>query len=196
MRLAVSEPGGYSLLWASVFAMTPKIMGLDLSLTSTGISIDGETFVIASKERGPARLIEISKTVVSLALTKRVELVVIEGYSFASRNSQAHSIGELGGVVRAQLYANDVPYIEVPPTCRAKFATGRGNASKNDVISAISAKTGIIWSGSGSDDKCDAWILEEMALVHYGMGKYEWPSASISSLEKIDWNPIKQGEPA
>jgi Holliday junction resolvasome RuvABC endonuclease subunit len=174
--------------------MTPKIMGLDLSLTSTGISIDGETFVVASKEKGPARLIEVSRTVVSLALSRKVELVVIEGYSFASRNSQAHSIGELGGVVRVQLYANQIPYVEVPPTCRAKFATGRGNASKNDVISAISAKTGIVWSGAGSDDECDAWVLEEMGLCHFGLAKYKWPESSISSLEKIDWDPVRPME--
>jgi Holliday junction resolvasome RuvABC endonuclease subunit len=171
--------------------MQSKVMGLDLSLTSTGLSVDGETFVIASKEKGPARLIEISRTIVSLALKEKVGLVAIEGYAFAARNSQAFSIGELGGVVRAQLYANNIPYIEIPPTCRAKFATGRGNASKNDVISAISAKTGIVWSGSGSDDKCDAWILEEMVLSHYGRGKYQWPEASLSSLEKIEWSPVK-----
>lgn len=171
--------------------MNQLIMGADLSLTSTGISIGGETFIIASKARGPERLIEISKTIISLAIKYNVTLVAIEGYSYASRNSQAHSIGELGGVVRATLYANSIPYIEIPPTCRAKFATGRGNASKNDVISAISAKTGIVWSGSGADDRCDAWILEQMVLAHMGISEYEWPAASLSALEKIEWEPTQ-----
>jgi len=40
-----------------------KLMGLDLSLTSTGISMDGVTGVIRSKARGAERLSDITRTV-------------------------------------------------------------------------------------------------------------------------------------
>ena len=91
----------------------------------------------------------------------------MEGYSFASRHSQAHSIGELGGVIRLLLWESGIPYVLIPPTCRAKFATGKGNASKNEVVSAVSARTGIVWSNPGADDKCDAWILDEMVKTNF-----------------------------
>jgi hypothetical protein len=84
-------------------------------------------------------------------------------------------------------------FIEIPPTCRAKFATGRGNASKSEVMSSISARTGIIWSGKGCEDRCDAWILEEMTLAKYGESKFEWPDLNLSALDKVDWSPYIVG---
>jgi Holliday junction resolvasome RuvABC endonuclease subunit len=167
-----------------------NIAGIDLSLTSTGYSINGDTGVIATKYRGPERLSIVSNLVLELIADNSVDVVIIEGYSFASRNSQAHSIGELGGCVRMRLWEFNVPFIDIPPTCRAKFATGKGNASKNEVISAISAKTGIVWSGAGSDDRCDAWILEQMGLAAIGRSTHEWPAENLSALEKIDWSPM------
>jgi crossover junction endodeoxyribonuclease RuvC len=164
--------------------------GLDLSLTSTGISINGEVSVIRVSTKGVIRLNEISSKIVQLFKTNSVDCVAIEGYSFASRNSQAHSIGELGGVVRLRLWEMGVPYVEIPPTSRAKFATGRGNAAKNEVVSSVSAKTGLVFSGAGADDMCDAFLLEEMLRVHLGMGQYSWNSTQMSALDKIDWMPI------
>lgn len=116
--------------------------------------------------------------------------VAVEGYSFASRNSQAHSIGELGGVIRLLLHERAVPYVVIPPTVRAKFATGRGNASKAEVVSAVSARTGIEWIGKGADDLCDAFILEECLLSHWGQARYPWPATHCVALESVDWTPV------
>jgi crossover junction endodeoxyribonuclease RuvC len=166
-----------------------KIMGLDLSLTSTGWSCDGEYGVISSKNKKTQRLVDISGEILEKCSKHKVETVVIEGYSFASRSGQAFSIGELGGVVRFCLLQSGFEFVEVPPTVRAKFATGRGNAAKSEVVSAISAKTGIVWTGSGADDMCDAWILEEIGLVHYGQQRFDWPKLNMSALESLDWTP-------
>lgn len=124
-------------------------------------------------------------------LDRKIICVVIEGYSFASRNSQAHSIGELGGCVRMKLWENAIPYVDVPPTSRAKFATGRGNAGKTEVISAISSKTGLTFSGSGADDECDAWVLEQMGLAKVGLSTYKWTKDQLAAIEKIDWTPME-----
>lgn len=167
-----------------------QLMGLDLSLTSTGYSINQETGVISTKAKGAQRLSVMSNSVLNLIKGNSVDVVILEGYSFASRNSQAHSIGELGGAVRMRLWEQDVPFIEVPPTCRAKFATGKGNAGKNEVISSISAKTNIVWSGSGADDECDAWILEQMGLAFLGKSQYDWSEAQRSALKSIEWGPL------
>jgi Holliday junction resolvasome RuvABC endonuclease subunit len=167
-----------------------NIMGLDLSLTSTGISVNGITSVIATTFKGAQRLSTISAAVIDLVNTHHIDIVIIEGYSFASRNSQAHSIGELGGAVRMRLWENKTPFIDVPPTCRAKFATGRGNAAKTEVMSSISAKTGRVFSGKGADDMCDAWILEEICRTKLGNPSHEWSAAQLSALDKIDWEPL------
>ena len=162
-------------------------MGLDLSLSSTGYSSNESVGVITSKTNGVERLIEISESILKLVTDLNVDVVLIEGYSFASRSGQAFSIGELGGVVRVALTKIKKPFIEIPPTCRAKFATGKGNASKNEVVSAISARTGIIWSNPGGDDKCDAWVLEQMGLAYLQLSQYDWPEANLSALQKVDW---------
>ena len=169
-----------------------KLMGLDLSLTSTGYSVDQETGTITTKAKGAERLSLISNKIIDLVVIKSVEIVIVEGYSFASRNSQAHSIGELGGATRMRLWECGIPYVEVPPTCRAKFATGKGNASKNEVISAISARTGIVWSGPGADDMCDAWILEQMALAYIEKSPYDWPESHLQSLKNVNWDSLSE----
>lgn len=169
-----------------------KLMGLDLSLTSTGYSVDRETGIIATKTKGAERLSVISNSIIDLIADNLVDAVIVEGYSFASRNSQAHSIGELGGAVRMRLFECGIPFVDVPPTCRAKFATGRGNASKNEVISAISAKTNIVWSGAGADDRCDAWILEQMGLAYIGESVYDWPETHLQSLKTINWDSLSE----
>ena len=168
----------------------PTLVGLDLSLTSTGICVDGDAESISTKLKGIPRL-----NCISLMITNRLAgipdpAVCIEGYSFGSRNSQAHSIGELGGVVRMALWKREIPWVDIPPTCRAKFATGKGNAAKNEVVSSISARTGIVWSGKGADDMCDAWILEEMGRAHLNMPRYEWPKINLSAMDKVDWSPF------
>lgn len=167
------------------------IFGLDLSLTSTGISGNDEILSITTPSKGAERLHLISEKILQIVTQAEKPAVLIEGYSFSSRNSQAHSIGELGGVVRLELWRKGIPFTDVAPTARAKFATGKGNANKAEVLSAISAKTGIVWSGSSADDKCDAWILEEMGRCLAGTARFEWPQVSRSALEKIDWGRIK-----
>ena len=167
------------------------IIGLDLSLTSTGFSYQDTVGILSSPKKGVSRLDDLCEQMTKLMTDiQSSKVAIIEGYSFASRNSQAHAIGELGGVIRLTLYRLGIPFVDVPPTCRAKFATGKGNASKNEVISALSARTGIVWSGKGADDMADAWILEEMGRVQVGDGRFEWPKHHTEALEKVDWSPL------
>jgi Holliday junction resolvasome RuvABC endonuclease subunit len=167
----------------------PEIVGLDLSLTSTGIAAR-EVKALQVTAKGMLRLSLLRNAILEILSLMNDPLVVVEGYSFGSRNSQAHAAGELGGVIRWTLWENQIPYVDVPPTSRAKFATGKGNASKSEVVSSVSAKTGIIWSGKGADDCCDAWVLREMGLAHLGRSEFTWPKINLSALEKIDWSPF------
>lgn len=89
--------------------------------------------------------------------------------------------------MRLLLWELGKPVVTIPPTCRAKFATGKGNASKNEVISSISAKTGLVWQNPGADDKCDAWVMEEMVLYRLGRARFAWPETHVATLEKVDW---------
>ena len=166
------------------------VAGLDLSLTSTGLSVGDTLIAISTKTKGVERLDYIANVICGHLAQAENPIVIIEGYAFASRNSQAHAIGELGGVVRWHLWKAGISWVDVPPTCRAKFATGKGNASKGEVLSAVSARTGIVWTGSGADDMCDAWILQECGLAKIGKPRYDWPQSHLTALEKVDWSAI------
>lgn len=164
------------------------VIGLDLSLTSTGIATPKEQHVITTKLKEVPRLVYIRNEIMeTIEAVPGTPLVVLEGYSFGQRNTHAHSLGELGGVVKVAFQEAGLAWAIVPPTVRAKFATGKGNASKATVVSAVSARTGIVWDGTGADDKCDAWVLQEMGLAYFGRARYDWPKINLSVLESVDW---------
>lgn len=163
-----------------------------MSLTSTGVSFGDQQFVISPNVTGVERLKYFAEEFEKIFDSLDSPALIIEGYSFASRNSHAHSIGELGGVLKLTAFNMAIPVVAVPPTSRAKFATGKGNASKSEVVSAVSAKTGIIWQGKGADDKCDAWILEEIGRVRVGSERFKWPAVSLDALEKVDFSPLDE----
>lgn len=167
-------------------------VGLDLSLRSTGIAANENPIVLQTDLTGMRRLAWLRDGIIDLVAHVSNPAVFVEGYSFASRNSQSHAAGELGGVVRLALWEQGIPYVDIPPTSRAKFATGRGNAAKSEVVSAVSARTGIVWSGRGGDDRCDAWILREMGRSWLGVTEWDWPKVNLSALDKIDWSPLQE----
>lgn len=163
-----------------------RIVGLDLSLTSTGICFGSDEFeALSTKLKGTERL-EFYEWEIRNRLNGN-DYVVLEDYAYAKRGTHAYSLGELGGVIKLSLYDRKISLTVVAPTARAKFATGRGNASKSEVVSAVSARTGIEFKGPGADDMVDAFVLREMGLHAFGIGEFDWPKQNLSVLEKVNW---------
>lgn len=160
--------------------------GIDLSLTSTGLCISGNPTAIRSKLRGTERLIEIRDELLKRLINSNVEIVALEGYSYSSRFSHAHSIGELGGVVKVALAEAQIETVIIPPTNRAKFATGRGNASKDEVVAAVLGMVQIE-NQPGLDDLCDAWVLEQMLRYILGERSLILSEKQIAALETIEY---------
>lgn len=164
--------------------MTPRILALDLSLTRSGVCDSGGacSCIRTDKLRGLARIDHIVRQVQALA--GGVDLVVIEGYSYASPN-QAHQIGELGGCVRFLLWRLGVPYVDVQPSTLKKFATGKGNANKDAMIAAAIRRFGF----AGSDNnEADAFLLWCMAEWRYGAAvPFNLPIVQSEAAEKVSW---------
>jgi Holliday junction resolvasome RuvABC endonuclease subunit len=86
----------------------------------------------------------------------RAGLVVIEGFSFGSMNTQAHKIGGLGYLVRYMVWRHEIPYLIVSPAEVKKFATGKSKAEK----SLILKQTLKVWKVDLNDDnEADAFVL-------------------------------------
>jgi crossover junction endodeoxyribonuclease RuvC len=165
-----------------------KIVALDLSLTETGWARSGGEYGtitgcdLTGMDRIDRILATIGRTVGD------ADLVVLEGYSFASRGRAILSIAELGGVVRWTMRYNwGLPYVEVPPASRAKYATGKGNASKDLVL--VEAVKRLGYSGSNHNEADALWLLH-MALDHYGLlGKVKVPEKHREALAGVTWEP-------
>lgn len=146
-----------------------RCIGVDLSLTATGIADDDGASVVKSKHKGMERLHEISEAVIVAALYPfPPALVVIEGYSMGAQRGSAgvaQMLGELGGVVRYRLHELGVKWLDVPPASLKLFATGKGNAGKPDMLDA-SRRCG--YEGSNDNNAVDAWFLRQFGLYLHG----------------------------
>lgn len=63
------------------------------------------------------------------------DLVAIEDYAYGAGQG-AHQIGELGGLLRLTLWDFMIPFKCYSPGTIKKFATGKGNAKKSDMLEA------------------------------------------------------------
>jgi crossover junction endodeoxyribonuclease RuvC len=148
-----------------------KFVGLDLSLTASGIALVDTTpperhvdvIKMPARYRGADRLHRILVDIARRVSKWAPDLVLIEGYAFG-RHNRAHQLGELGGVVRLWLYEKRIPYLEIPPSKLKGYAAGRGNASKDEVFGETIRRLG--YQGHDNNE-ADALWLATMALDHY-----------------------------
>lgn len=162
-----------------------NVIGLDLSLTASGVDGGGGTFTIRCSERGMARLHFVRNRIIGLVSASRPDLVVIEGYSMgtARQSSHAHGLGELGGVVRLWLWEAGVPYVDVPPACLKKYATGAGNARKEAVLIAAVKRGAEV----RDNNEADAWWLRAMGMDALGCPVVVVPQLHRRALETVPW---------
>lgn len=118
--------------------MNNCVLGLDLSLTSTGWAVDADDErrqwgVIKTTRRGAARLDFIDDVITRIVEKAMPDLVVIENYAYGQSQSMA-PIAELGGVIRLSLHRMGYRFIAVSPTSMKKFVTGKGNAEKASIM--------------------------------------------------------------
>ncbi len=150
-------------------------VGLDIS-TKTGFSIiephpgciggfdlvHVETIKVPDDLKGLRRAAHIAGHILGKLEHLSVELVVVEGYSFASVE-RVVLLTEIGTVVRYFLSQEGYEVLVAPPTCVKKFATGKGNADKHKVILEAHKR----WDLDLSDDnQCDAAVLAIMGAVY------------------------------
>lgn len=173
-----------------------SVMGIDLSLKCTGIAILApgilETHTVRSAGKEDAslahrasRLRFIAVQVELHVINFKPRLVVIEGPSYGSKNGHAHDRSGLWWMVVSPLRQRGIHVTEVPPTCRAKYATGNGAAGKHEVLSAAQTR----WGYEGTNhNEADAVILAAMGARHLGCIKDDdLPATHLSAMETIRW---------
>lgn len=164
-----------------------KALGIDLSLTSTGLAIvednDLEELKIIKTTTVPTKASEdwekrrqrIKDKVVKWA--EDIPIIGLENYSFGSRYNREIA-GEIGGICRLSLYENhgvDNPIL-VAPTQAKKFVTGKGNAKKEKVKERLEKFYGTEFE---TDDESDAVAI---ALVAHAVGLLTRGDIKLDSL--------------
>ncbi len=153
-------------------------LGLDLSLTGTGIclAVDEEVYFTqragSDELRGMDRLMPIIQTIKAVIGDNQIDLAAIENYAFSAKG-RVFQLGELGGIVRYVLTEMGIPFIVVGTGQLKKFVAKNGNAKKPEMAVALYKRYGVEFH---SDDEADAYGLALVAKAYHTnkfSGKYE-----------------------
>ncbi|WP_025852821.1 hypothetical protein [Paenibacillus ehimensis] len=145
-----------------------RSVGIDPS-TKTGIvALDPSGKIVLQKEltgvgkSDPYRMVTLIDEVMDHL--RPDDSICIEGFGFASQ--QAIQLGGIGWGLRMALFRRGIPYIEAAPSTVKKFATGKGNTKKDDMIMPIYKRWGF---ENRSDNIRDAFVLAQIVRVVHGI---------------------------
>jgi crossover junction endodeoxyribonuclease RuvC len=185
-----------------------RVVAIDLSLTSTGYAVWEEGRGIVRHGRivmkvAPPKTVEghlgrferLALEIIDTAGIRLHDVVVIEGLSMHSKSSSLDKIiGNWWIAVREIVRVVIPPVILVTPGQRAKYATGKGNAGKDEVMLATARRYPNLLINN--NDEADAVILAAMGARAFGHPIEEsLPAAHLEPISKIDWG-IQKESPA
>ncbi len=174
-----------------------RVAGLDISLTGTGIATAGGTTRVPTTGRRADSLAvrrNRIKLISSIVLTEvgDVDLVAVEGpVSYSQPGGSTWDRAGLWWQIVDGLIGRDIPVAVIPPTCRAKYATGSGASRKVAVLEAAQRRYGAILP---SDDEADALILRAMGLHFLGQPLTDVPPGHEVALVGCQWPDFGVGE--
>jgi crossover junction endodeoxyribonuclease RuvC len=172
------------------------VAGLDVSLQSTGVAViwpggDVQLRRVRSKGKEDAtladrrmRLRDLAVDIVC-AVPAEADLVVIEQPAFSRQTGHMHDRSGLWWLVVDHLTEAGHLVAEVSPTARARYATGRGNAGKDEVLAAVVRRYPT--ADVSQNDVADALILAAMGAAHLGHPLATLPLTHTAALDGVTW---------
>lgn len=177
------------------------VVGIDPSLTGTGIAIiDTEdrlvvdTLTITSKpcpdtiEGRVQRQARICRQLLDHTLGDQSwppDLAVIEAPAYDSRTGRQHDRSGLWWRIIDRLLEHHVPVVEVTTGGVKKYATGKGNASKDTVLLHVARRYPHV--DVQNNNEADALVLAAMGARALGHPVDEMPKAHTAALDAVKW---------
>ena len=172
----------------------PRVLAGDLSLTATGLAGNSPTLwadTLKPKTTGHERLNEITGVIYDHASKAQIDLIIVEGPSYGSAKGQRghHERAGLWWHVTWRMWRNHIPLLVMPPAAVKVYATGRGNASKDDVLVAALAR----WPEAGitNNHEADAFTMLAAALDRAGAPLCAMPKTHRRALDVINEFPAR-----
>lgn len=174
-----------------------RIIGIDPSLTATGIAIIDtnhpdhiriHTETIRSTKTGNTithrltRFGTVADTLLDTMPTS-LDLAIIEGPAYAAHGAGTWDRAGMWWNIARILHRLDIPTVEVPPATRCQYATGRGNADKDVVM--ISAVRRYPTADITNNNEADAVILAAIGARLHGHPIDDIPKANLRSFAKL-----------
>lgn len=147
-------------------AARPLFLGIDPSLTNTGVAVlyrgRIHTFTMSPPKEvglGVARLAWFRAEFRRLFTLLQPHTIAIEGYAFGASNKR-EALGELGGVLRLAAHDCRLRVVIITPNGLKMFATGKGKCGKDLVTKEVFKRWGI---DVDDDNQADAGALSLVA---------------------------------
>lgn len=172
------------------------VIGIDLSLTATGVACKHGVELVTSKGHTDDaladrhhRLMRVREDI--LCWTRDADLIVIEQPAYSRTAGHMHDRSGLWWLTVHALYAMGRPVAEVSPTSRARYATGKGNASKDLVLASVVRRFPDF--DVNDNNTADALILTAMGHDAFGQPLTDMPAAHRVALDAVRWPVISAG---
>lgn len=176
------------------------IVAVDPSLQSTGLAVLGpsqsepywavRTFrsVAQSNELGNLRRMEkltgqMRRSIGEMSYGTHLGLGVIEAPAYSKNNGMAHERAGLWWMLFQMLVGHGIPVLVVKPNLRAKYATGNGNAGKDEVLLAASRRyPGVPMT---NNNEADAIVLAAMGARYLGVPVDKLPQTHLAAMTTL-----------
>lgn len=176
---------------------SPRITGLDLSLTSTGAAVIegarvGLTCIRPDPGAGDHPRIDFIRSRV-WHLAELADLVVIEGPSYGSVTGKQHERAGLWWICARMLWRAGIPYAVVVPAALKKYALGKGSGKgtgKDQVLAAAIRRYPM--ADADGNDVADALVLAAMGADHLGCPLAPVPQAHRAALAGVKWPRLRE----
>lgn len=165
----------------------PTVVGLDLSLTATGIAVGLDAWTFRCKLTDTLRLARITGYIADTLTVREPALVCIEGPSYGSTTGSQHERGGLWWMVAAAIDELRIPRATVTPSALKKYATGKGNAGKDEMMVATCRRFPHF---DGDNNAADALWLAAVAADHLDFPLVDMPAINRAALDKVQWPEV------
>lgn len=156
-------------------------MGIDPSLTGFAIYVTNivdepdyeatfSTKAVHTLANRVKRVRYLADNAAQIAEKYSPALCLIEGYAFGAKGRAGLSLAELGMLTRDRVIDKVGALVEIPPTTLKKFVTGKGNANKIAIATALTMRFQRTFK---TDDQADAFGLAQLGRVVLGVSEGE-----------------------